>query len=123
MRWRLTRVIAANRMVLGWITSGLPTIQGLATLRCAVRLHPCDRLRKMMLKELQRRNYAETAIDCYVRAVDDFSRHFNFSLDCLSYLWEWRCPRQYWGRLNNGRSRLSESQETIQYSIEGCDLW
>jgi hypothetical protein len=66
----------------------------------------------------QRRNYAETAIDCYVRAVEDFSRHFNFSADRLSYLWERCCPRQYWGRLNNGRSRLSESQETIQYSIE-----
>ena len=35
----------------------------------------------MMLKERQRRNYAETAIDCYVRAVEDFSRHFNFSAD------------------------------------------
>jgi hypothetical protein len=30
-------------------------------------------LRKMMLEELQRRNYAETAIDCYIRAVEDFS--------------------------------------------------
>jgi hypothetical protein len=33
-------------------------------------------LRKMMLEELQRRNYAETAIDCYIRAVEDFPRHF-----------------------------------------------
>ena len=72
------------------ISSELPTIQGLATLRCAVRLHPCDRLRKMMLKERKRRNYAETAIDCYVRAVEDFSRHFNCSPDRLSYLWK-RC--------------------------------
>ena len=30
-------------------------------------------LRKMMLEELQRRNYAETTIDCYIRVVEDFS--------------------------------------------------
>ena len=38
-------------------------------------------LRKMMLEELQRRNYAETTIDCYLHAVEDFSRHFNCSPD------------------------------------------
>ena len=32
-------------------------------------------LRKMMLEELQRRNYAKTTIDCYLRGVEDFSRH------------------------------------------------
>src|ERR1700680_2466268 len=37
----------------------------------------------MMLEELQRRNYAETTIDCYLRAVEDFSRHFNCSPDRL----------------------------------------
>src|SRR5260370_32293706 len=31
----------------------------------------------------QRRNYAETTIDCYLRAVEDFSRHFNCSPDRL----------------------------------------
>ena len=36
-------------------------------------------LRKMMLEELQRRNNAETTIDCSVRAVEDFSRHFHCS--------------------------------------------
>jgi integrase/recombinase XerD len=40
-------------------------------------------LRKMMLEELQGRNYAETTIDCYIRAVEDFSRHFNCSPDRL----------------------------------------
>jgi len=40
-------------------------------------------LRKMMLEELQRRNYAETTIDCYLHAVEDFSRHFNCSPDRL----------------------------------------
>jgi integrase/recombinase XerD len=37
----------------------------------------------MMLEELQGRNYAETTIDCYIRAVEDFSRHFNCSPDRL----------------------------------------
>jgi len=38
-------------------------------------------LKKMMLEELQRRNYAETTIDSYIHAVEDFSRHFNCSPD------------------------------------------
>src|SRR5258708_14768667 len=37
----------------------------------------------MMLEELQRRNYAETTIDCYLRAVEEFSRHFHCSPDRL----------------------------------------
>jgi hypothetical protein len=41
------------------------------------------RLRKMMLEELQRRNYAETTANCYLGTVEDFSRHFNCSPDRL----------------------------------------
>jgi len=37
----------------------------------------------MMLEELQRRNYAETTIDCYIRAVEEFSRRFHLSPDRL----------------------------------------
>ena len=40
-------------------------------------------LRKMMLEELQRRNYAETTIDCYIRVVEDFSRRFHLPPDRL----------------------------------------
>ncbi len=40
-------------------------------------------LRKMMLEELQRRNYAETTIECYLRTVEDFSRFFHCSPDRL----------------------------------------
>src|ERR1700732_1238954 len=41
------------------------------------------RLRTMMLEELQLRNYAETTIGSYIRAVEDFSRYFNCSPDRL----------------------------------------
>ena len=40
-------------------------------------------LRKMMLEELQRRNYAETTINSYLRTVEEFSRRFNCSPDRL----------------------------------------
>ncbi len=34
-------------------------------------------LRKMMLEELERRNYAQATIDCYLRIVAEFSLHFH----------------------------------------------
>jgi len=40
-------------------------------------------LRKMMLEELQRRNYAEATTRCYIRIVEDFSRRFNRPPDRL----------------------------------------
>src|SRR5271165_4467516 len=44
---------------------------------------PMTRLRKMMLEELQRRNYAETTIRQYIRTVEDFARRFNCPPDRL----------------------------------------
>jgi len=40
-------------------------------------------LRKMMLEELQRRNYSEATTRCYIRSVEDFSRRFKCSPDRL----------------------------------------
>ena len=40
-------------------------------------------LRKMMLEELQRRNYAQNTIRAYVRIVRDFAKHFQQSPDKL----------------------------------------
>jgi integrase/recombinase XerD len=40
-------------------------------------------LRKIMLEELQRRNYAQHTTRSYIRTVEDFSRHFNCSPDRL----------------------------------------
>ncbi|MGA7770777.1 MAG: SpoIIE family protein phosphatase [Candidatus Sulfotelmatobacter sp.] len=42
------------------------------------------RLRKMMLEELERRNYAQTTIDCYIQAIEDFARHFHRPPDQLT---------------------------------------
>ena len=40
-------------------------------------------LRKMMLEELERRNYSEATTRCYIRTVEDFARRFNCSPDRL----------------------------------------
>ena len=40
-------------------------------------------LRKMMLEELQRRNYSQHTTRCYIRAVEDFARRFNRPPDRL----------------------------------------
>jgi len=41
------------------------------------------RLRKMTLEELERRNYSEATTRCYIRTVEDFTRRFKRSPDCL----------------------------------------
>src|SRR5437867_10975107 len=41
------------------------------------------RLRKMMLEELQRRNFSEDTTRHYIRTVEDFARHFNRPPDRL----------------------------------------
>ena len=41
-------------------------------------------LRKMMLEALERRNYAQTTIDCYIQAIEDFAQHFRSPPDQLT---------------------------------------
>src|SRR5262249_13569692 len=40
-------------------------------------------LRKRMLEELQRRNYAQVTIDHYIQIVEDFAKHFGRHPDQL----------------------------------------
>ena len=63
------------------------------------------RLRKMMLEELQRRNYAETTIRNYIRTVEDFARRFNCSPDRLGP----RHIREYQAELFQKRKLSSNS--------------
>ena len=60
-------------------------------------------LRKMMLEELQRRNYSEETIRSYMHAVEDFSRRFNCSPDRLGP----RHIRQYQAELFQKRKLSS----------------
>ena len=40
-------------------------------------------LRKMMLDELQRRNYAQSTADAYIRALRDFAAYYHLPPDQL----------------------------------------
>jgi integrase/recombinase XerD len=57
------------------------------------------RLKKMMLEELQLRNYAQNTVRHYLRAVKDFARHFNCSPDRLGP----RHIREYQAELSEKR--------------------
>jgi integrase/recombinase XerD len=64
-------------------------------------------LRKMMLEELERRNYAQTTIDCYLRVVGEFSLHFHRPPNQLGL----EHIRQYQAHLF-GRRKLAPSTVT-----------
>ena len=63
------------------------------------------RLRKMMLDELQRRNFSEDTIRHYIRTVEDFARHFNRAPDRLGL----RHIREYQAHLFQKRKLSSGS--------------
>ena len=44
---------------------------------------PVTQLRKMMLEELQRRNYSQTTVKGYLKIVESFAKHFHCSPDQL----------------------------------------
>src|SRR6266568_197966 len=61
------------------------------------------RLRKMMLEELQRRNFSEDTIRHYIHTVEDFARHFNRPPDRLGL----RHIREYQAQLFQKRKLSS----------------
>ena len=75
-------------------------------------------LRKMMLEELQRRNYAETTISSYIRIVEDFSRRFQRPPDCLGP----KHIREYQSELFKKR-KLAASTVTVYTCSSAILLW
>ena len=63
------------------------------------------RLRKMLLEELQRRNFSEDTIRHYIHTVEDFARHFNRPPDRLGL----RHIREYQAHLFQKRKLSSGS--------------
>jgi integrase/recombinase XerD len=60
-------------------------------------------LRKLMLEELQRRNYSDDTIRSYIHTVEDFARRFNCPPDRLGP----RHTREYQAELFQKRELLS----------------
>src|ERR1700723_4102056 len=81
-----------------WVTGGVPVTQ----------------LRKMMLEELQRRNYSENTTRCYIRTVEDFARRFNCSPDRLGP----RHIREYQAELFEKR-KLSAGSVAVRLAALG----
>ena len=68
-------------------------------------------LRKMMLEDLQRRNYAETTINSYIRIVEDFSQRFQRPPDCLA-------PSRFANTKQNCSRSESSRQAPLRYILQ-----
>src|ERR1700752_1968209 len=86
-----------------WVTGGVPVTH----------------LRKMMLEELQRRNYTQHTTRSYIRAVEDFARHFNCSPDRLGP----RHIRKYQAELFEKRKLSLSNSKTLRTSGRCASLW
>jgi len=71
-------------------------------------------LGKMMLEELQRRNFAANTIDAYLRSVELFSRHFKRSPDQLTraHLREYQAYLLHTEKLHPRTGRAFQHQAT-----------
>src|SRR3979490_376240 len=71
-----------------WVTGGVPVTH----------------LRKMMLEELQRRNYSEETIRSYIHTGEDFARRFNCPPDRLGsrHIREYQAELFQKGKLSSG---------------------
>jgi integrase-like protein len=74
-------------------------------------------LRKLMLEELQRRNYSDDTIRSYIYTVEDFARRFNCPPDRLGP----RHIREYQAELFQKR-KLSSGTVTIRLAPLGTSI-
>ena len=77
-------------------------------------------LRKMMLEELQRRNYSKCTVRHYIHAVEDFARYFQRPPDRLGP----RHIRQYQAHLISERKLTANtvilSLSSMQRTLRNC---
>ena len=69
--------------------------------------------RKMMLDELQLRNYAQNTIRHYVRTVEDFARRFNCSPDRLGFRHPQFLRSRHLPRFENGGASRGRWRDTL----------
>ena len=90
------------------------------------------RLRKMMLEELERRNYSEATTRCYIRTVEDFSRRFRRSPDGLGpeHIREYQAELFKKRKLSPGTVtqrlaalRFSPPEQNTPRTKDSSDLW
>jgi integrase/recombinase XerD len=82
-------------------------------------------LRKMMLEELQRRNYSQHTTRCYIRTVEDFARRFNRSPDRLGprHIREYQAELFQKRKLSPGTVRRSLSALRFFYTKTLNKAW
>jgi hypothetical protein len=78
------------------------------------------RLRKMMLEELQRRNFSEHTIRYYIRSVEDFARHFNRPPDRLRLPYNRGAARL---RLTYSDSSNVATSKRIFTAVVAVEIW
>jgi integrase/recombinase XerD len=82
-------------------------------------------LRKMMLEELQRRNYSQHTTRCYIRTVEDFARRFHRSPDRLGprHIREYQAELFQKRKLSPGTVRRSLSALRFFYTKTLNKAW
>ena len=82
-------------------------------------------LRKMMLEELQRRNYSQHTTRCYLRTVEDFARRFSRSPDRLGprHIREYQAELFQKRKLSPGTVRRSLSALRFFYTKTLNKAW
>src|SRR5438445_1897631 len=73
-----TKPLARRTLPRGWLSEQCHSCKFWVTRRITV-----TRLRKLMLDELQRRNYAQNTVRAYIHAIEDFAKSFHRSPDRL----------------------------------------